>query len=165
MKRILNYMYKIVDIIMISTLIVMVSSIFVNVIARYFGMAFTWIDEISRLTFVWMSFMAIVAGLQKGLHPSFTVLLERTNGIWTKILLSIINILILVFLVYLLKGGINYISRAYIQKTAILGISVAWKYAAVPFATVMMIIEVIKELILVWKKDVIEIERKTEEVV
>ncbi|GAW91948.1 tripartite AtP-independent periplasmic transporter subunit DctQ [Calderihabitans maritimus] len=138
---------------MIAMLIIMVGSISVNVVARYFGMAFTWIDEVSRLTFVWMSCMAIVAGLRRGLHPSFVVLLDKTSGVVNKLLLTVINTLILLFLVYLLKGGIDYISKVYIQKTAILGISVAWKYAAVPFATIIMILEVIRALVLVWKKD------------
>lgn len=154
MFRFFEYVYKLVNLIMLIMLIIMIGSISINVVARYFGMAFTWIDEVSRLTFVWMSCMAIVIGLKKGLHPAFAVIVGKTDGIVTKLLLTVINILILIFLIYLLKGGIDYIFKIHVQKTAILGISVAWKYSAVPFAAIIMILEVVKKLVFVWRKDI-----------
>ena len=156
MGKVIDTVYKLVDLVIITMLVIMVSSIFINVIARYFGMAFSWVDEVSRLAFVWMSLMAIVVGQRKGLHPSFNMILNRSGGITTKCLLSIINIMVLIFLFYLLKGGIDYIARSYVQKTAILGISVAWKYLAVPLATTMMTVETLKAVVFIWKKDTLE---------
>ncbi|MDK2798719.1 MAG: TRAP-type transport system small permease protein [Clostridiales bacterium] len=138
---------------MMIMLIIMVGSISVNVVGRYFGKAFTWIEEVSSLAFVWMSFMAMVIGFRGDLHPAFEILLEKTNGMSNKLLLSVINVLILIFLVYTFKGGVDYVSKAYIQKTAILGISVAWKYSAIPFATFFMILEAVNKLVVIWKKD------------
>ena len=153
MNRILETIYRLVDLVMIVMLVMMVGSIFINVVARYFGVAFSWVDEISRLTFVWMSFMAMVLAYRKGMHPSFNVVSEKLKGIPGKLLQTLINLLILIFLLYLLKGGIDYISRSHIQKTAILGISVMWKYLAVPCAMGMMVLEVVRNFYFVWKKE------------
>ncbi len=59
-------MYRIADGLAITMLVVMVLSVFTNVIFRFFYMAFPWVDEVSRLAFVWMSFMAIASGLRIG---------------------------------------------------------------------------------------------------
>lgn len=157
MTKILDYIYKFILIFMIAMLIIMVGSISFNVIGRYFGKSFTGVEEVSSLAFVWMSFTGIALGFRSNLHPSFETLLEKTSGTAKKLLLTIINILILVFLVYAFKGGIDYVVKSYIQKTAILGISVGWKYSAIPVAAFIMIVEVINKLISIWKKDAIEI--------
>jgi len=150
MKKIFDTIYRLVDFIVMVTLTIMVGSIFINVIARYFGLAFTWVDEVSRLAFVWMSFMAIVAGLRKKLHPAFDVLLKKAGRNKGWILNLMVNLMVLVFLLYLFKGGVDYISRTYVQKTAILGISVAWKYLAVPVATGLMVIETLRKILSDW---------------
>jgi len=165
MRKFFDYLYKVVDFLVIISLLMIVLSVSVNVFSRYFGRAFTWIDEFSRLAFVWMSFMAIVAGMRRKMHPSFNVLIKKLDGIKGKIILTIINILILVFLLYVLKGGISYISRVHMQTTAILKISVAWKYSAVPLAAAIMAIEVLKRLFLIWKQEKVVIEHQTKDVI
>lgn len=149
-------MYRIADGLAITMLVVMVLSVFTNVIFRFFYMAFPWVDEVSRLAFVWMSFMAIASGLRIGLHPAFDALSERCQGVNGKILQTAIDVLIVVFLLFLLKGGIDYVSKVYVQKTSILVISVAWQYAAVPVATIMMLLEMARQLVCIWTPEELE---------
>ncbi|MDD2207582.1 MAG: TRAP transporter small permease [Aminobacterium sp.] len=160
MKSVINalyrLMYRFADGMAIFMLGVMVFSVFTNVIFRFFYMAFPWVDEVSRFAFVWMSFMAIVSGLRIGLHPAFDVLVTNTHGVAGKILRTAISVCIVVFLGFLLKGGIDYISRIYVQKTSILVISVAWQYSAVPIATVMMLLEMVRQIMRIWTSKVEE---------
>lgn len=156
MNALYRYMYRLADGIAIVMLGVMVFSVFTNVIFRFFHMAFPWVDEVSRFAFVWMSFMAIASGLKIGLHPAFDVLIERTKGSAGKGLQITIALLITTFLFILLKGGIDYISRIYVQKTSILVISVAWQYSAVPFATIMMLLEMARQIARIWCSEVEE---------
>lgn len=152
MTKVFDYIYKVILIIMIVMLVIMVSSITYNVIARFFGKAVMWIDEISRLSFVWMSFTAIVIGFSNNIHPAFEMLIEKMKATNKKILLTIINIFIIIFLAYVFKGGIDYTIKSHIQKTAILNISVGWKYLAVPFSAFIMILETIRKLVITWKQ-------------
>lgn len=152
MSKITVFFYKLISCFMIIMLIVMVGSIMFNVIARYFGKAVMWVDEISRLSFVWMSFLAIIIGFHYNMHPSFKVLHEKIKrNTVKKILLTTIHTLVLCFLIYVLKGGIDYTAKSYLQKTAILGISVGWKYSAVPFSAFIMALEAFCKIVLVWK--------------
>jgi len=152
MAKVMDYVYKLISFFMIVMLMIMVSSMTFNVIARYFGKALMWIDEVSRLAFVWMSFLAIVIGFRYNLHPAFEIFIKKLGENKAEtLLITIINVFILIFLVYALKGGIDYTSKAYIQKTAILGISVGWKYSAIPFSAFIMILEIVRKLVLTWK--------------
>jgi TRAP-type C4-dicarboxylate transport system permease small subunit len=155
MSKIFDWIYKFILVFMLIMLITMVASVSTNVIARYFGRGFTWIEEVSSLAFVWMAFTAIIMGFRYNMHPGFEVLVERTSGINKKLLMTLINIIILVFLVYSFKGGMDYTIKSSIQKTAILSISVSWKYAAIPFSAFFMILETLRKLVLIWKKEVI----------
>jgi len=151
MTKVLDFIYKILSILMLVMLVIMVGSISYNVIARYIGKAAMWIDEISRLTFVWMSFTAIIIGFRDNMHPAFEMLLENLGRTNKKLLLTIINIFILIFLAFVFKGGVDYAFKASVQKTAILGISVSWKYAVIPLSSLVMFLEAIKKLKLIWK--------------
>jgi len=156
MVKIMDYVYKFIFIFMITMLLIMVVTISFNVVGRYFGKSFTGVEEVSSLAFIWMSFTGIAIGYRSNMHPSFGILLEKISGPAKKLLLFVINILILVFLIYALRGGIDYVLKSYVQRTAILGISVGWKYSAIPVAAFIMILEAVNKLICIWKEDAIE---------
>lgn len=161
MVKINNVFYKVLDGVMIIMFMSMTIFTVTNIVVRYFGSSFTWIDEISRLFFVWSSMLGIAFGYRKGAHPSFTMLLdklEKSNANVGKWLTLFINVLIILFLGYLLLGGIEYVSNVHMQKTSILGISVSWKYSAVPIASILMLIETVKNIFLLLKKRDIKIE-------
>ncbi|WP_408955398.1 TRAP transporter small permease [Natroniella sp. ANB-PHB2] len=151
---------------MMGLLVFLVGIVFTNIVSRrFFGGSLVWVDEVSRLLFVWISLIAMAIGFRKSSHPSFSVLLEKLDEEKAKKLLIVINILILIFLFYLLQGGIDYALRSQVQRTSILEISVAWKYAAVPVATAIMFIECIIKTINLFKKDELKIEHETNEVI
>jgi TRAP-type C4-dicarboxylate transport system permease small subunit len=148
--KISDFIYRFLLIIMVTMLVIMVTTVSLNVISRYFGKGILWVEEISNLAFVWMSFLAMAIGWQLNMHPSFD--LFKTNGPVFKFFQLLGLFLILLFLVYAFKGGWDYTSRIANQKTPILGISVAWKYAAVSFSTFFMIVETIRKIINLVKK-------------
>ncbi|SHJ54967.1 TRAP-type C4-dicarboxylate transport system, small permease component [Anaerobranca californiensis DSM 14826] len=151
--KILSKIYKLMDILMILSILSLVIIVFSNIIFRYFGKSFTWIDETSRLIFVWMALLAAVNGYKINIHPSFTSFLNKLDKNKRKILLYIINFLILAFLIYLFKGGIDYVNSTKHNKIAILNISVAWKYLAVPVASFVMILETLRKFIYIYKDE------------
>jgi TRAP-type C4-dicarboxylate transport system permease small subunit len=126
-------------------LVIMVVTVSINVIMRYFGKGILWVEEISNLSFVWMSFLAMAIGWQFNMHPGFE--LFKTKGSVYRVFQFVNLVLILLFLLYAFKGGWDYTSQIANQKTPILGISVAWKYAAISFTTFFMIVETIHKII------------------
>jgi TRAP-type C4-dicarboxylate transport system permease small subunit len=143
--KIFDWIYRFLLIIMVVMLVIMVVTVSINVITRYFGKGILWVEEISNLSFVWMSFLAMAIGWQFNMHPGFE--LVKKKGIVFRFFQYVNLFLVLIFLLYAFKGGWDYTRQIANQKTPILGISVAWKYAAVSFATFFMIVETIHKII------------------
>jgi len=152
LKKAIDNMYKVMDIGMIILSITLVGVVFINIIARRIGMSMTWTDEVSRLAFVWLAMFAAAIAHNKGMHPAFTMLAEKLTAKNARILILGINLIIMIFLGFLLVGGIEYLIQTYNQKTSILGISVVWKYMAVPFAGAVMLIETILQTVSIWNE-------------
>lgn len=157
---IFQLIYRFLLVIMVTMLVVMVATVSLNVITRYFGRGILWVEEISNLSFVWMSFIAMAIGWQFNMHPGFE--LFKKEGRSYKIFQLVGLLLILFFLLYAFKGSWNYITQIANQKTPILGISVAWKYAAVSFSTLFMSVETIHKIVNLVKKDKTDPEPVTE---
>lgn len=150
MKSMYDLMYRLIDFIMVASLVIMVLSVFTNVIFRYYDYAFTWVDEVSRLAFVWLCFSAFVTGAKRMMHPAFTMISERFSGRKGQIYQTIILGLTFFFVATVLVGGAQYAYRIRIQKTSILLISVAWQYLAAPFMSTLLLIEVAKQIKDTW---------------
>ena len=142
--------YRLIDIIMIVSLVVMVFSVFTNVFFRYFDHAFTWVDEVSRFAFVWLCFSAFVAGTRRMMHPAFTMISDRFAGRSGQVYRTVLLLLMFVFAAFVLVGGAQYVYRIRIQKTSILLISVAWQYSAVPVTTLMLLVEIGRQIKDTW---------------
>ena len=148
--RLYEGMYRLIDIVMIASLVVMVFSVFTNVIFRYFDHAFTWVDEVSRFAFVWLCFSAIVAGTRRMMHPAFTMFSEKFSGKSAKVYQTVLLLLMFGFTAFVFVGGVEYIYRIRIQRTSILLISVAWQYSAVPVTSLLLLIELAKQIKDTW---------------
>lgn len=142
--KVSDVIYRFLLGIMVAMLVIMAATVSLNVFMRYFGKGLLWVEEISNLAFVWMSFVAMALGWQFNMHPGFELI--KTDSPLYKRFQLLGLILILIFLLYAFKGGWDYSIRIANQKTPILEMSVSWKYAAVPFAAFFMIIETIRKI-------------------
>lgn len=56
----------------------MVAVVSAQVVMRYvFNGSFDWADEVSRIAFVWTTFLAIPLGIREGAHVGITLLVDR----------------------------------------------------------------------------------------
>lgn len=121
-----------------------------NVFARYvLEIGILWIEEISRLAFVWVVFLgAYVALCRKG-HMAISMMLKRVPEGARPAILALTRVLVLVFLGTLAWAGIELVrmTMQFGRMSPILGISAAWGYASVPVASALMFVEVLRELI------------------
>lgn len=151
MTKAIDFIHRVVKVLIVLIFAFMVLSTFANAVGRYaFFTSFPWVDESSSITLVWLSFLAIFAGLHENVHPSFNVLVTKLGPRPRKVLMTLINLCIFVFLAFVTVGGYQYMLRASVQKTAILMISYSWIYAAVPVTGVLMAIEVIIQTVKMW---------------
>lgn len=147
----LGAVQRVVRALLVTVFAFMLAATFANVFARYvLSTAFPWVDEASSMGIVWLSFLAILAGVHEDMHPAFDVLRARAGPLGRKVLGTATNLAILVFLGFATVGGVRYAVRASVQKTAILGISYSWMYAAVPITAALMALEIGAKIAGIW---------------
>jgi len=111
---------------------IMVFVVGANVISRYFlGINLNWVDEVSRFSFVWLSFIGIVVALYERQHVRVEYFRNLFNPRIRYLLTVIGEIVAIVFIVFLIYGGIRTAMVGYAVKTPYLGISYVWLYLAV----------------------------------
>lgn len=119
-----------------------------SVVARYgFQIGLLWAEEVSRLTFVWVVFLGAYLALRRRAHLSITLLVDRLPT-GPRLAIRIVGtLLVLAFLAVLVWYGGDLVAQTWRfgRVTAMLGISAAWGYLAVPVAGALMFVEVIRQ--------------------
>lgn len=119
-----------------------------NVIARYlFQVGVPWIEELSRLLFVWVVFLGACVALHSRGHLAITFVVDRlpprvrTGVVWST------NALSAVFLVAVTGGGWQLVTSTleYGNRTPALQVSLAWGFAVVPLTAVIMLITTVTQ--------------------
>ena len=121
-----------------------------NVFARnVLEIGILWIEEVSRLAFVWVVFLGAYVALCRRGHMAISLLVKQFSPNAQAAALVIARLLALVFLAFLAWAGIELvrITLQFGRSSPILGISAAWGYVAVPITSILMFVEVLRELL------------------
>ena len=148
-----NVITKIMKVMIFVLLLVMVVSVFANVVGRYvFETALNWADEISRAAFVWVAFIGIALTMWEKGHIGLGNVVSRVNPVAGKIADVVASLLTLIFAVYLILGGWQLVSLTLVQLTEYLAIPSGYIYAIVPVMSVFMFIVGIRDMLLVFRQ-------------
>ena len=105
MNKIVDGYFTLLKIIITLCLATMVVLVFGNVVLRYgFNMGITASEEISRLLFVWMSFLGAIVALREHGHLGVDILVRRLPSIGKKICLVVSHVL-MIYVSWLLLDG------------------------------------------------------------
>jgi len=127
---------------MIVCFISLVITTFLQVIFRYvINFSLSWADELSRYAFVWLVFCGIVVSFVRGEHAIMNFVVDLYRGKVKTFMCVFIDLLIFVLFVILGIGGVMLMQLSIGQSTAGLGIPKMLVYAALPFGSVMMLVE------------------------
>lgn len=73
----LRFLNRLEERLAIFLLAVMTGLVFAQVVLRFgFGLGFGWIDELSRIAFIWVVFLGAIVGVQRHLHLRVTMFLK-----------------------------------------------------------------------------------------
>ena len=134
---------------MIMCFTCLVITTFLQVIFRYvINLSLSWADELARYAFVWLVFSGFVVSFARGEHAIMNFVLDLYRKRFRIFMLALIDILIFGLFVVLTISGVMLMNVSVGQSTAGLGIPKMAVYAALPFGSLMMLIE----LTLVWYK-------------
>jgi TRAP-type C4-dicarboxylate transport system permease small subunit len=115
---------------------------FLGVLSRYvFNFSLAWSDELARYCFVWLVFIGIVVSFVRAEHATVDFLMERYKGRYRVVMFTLIDVLIYVLFVVLTITGVMLMNLSAGQTTSGLGIPKMLVYAALPFGSALMVIE------------------------
>ena len=114
---------------------------FAQVVSRYvFNSSLSWSEEALRYFFVWAFFLAAAACTKEKLHVGLDLLVDCFSPKVKKIVLTIIDILLIVFLAFLVYYGSLFAVDNLGQLSAALQIPLGAVNAAIPVGLVLMIL-------------------------
>ncbi len=128
---------------------IMVTVIFVQVIARLLDSSLSWSEELARYCFIWLVYLGISYGVKKNRHIKVDVilLLLKERG---KIILNIIaTLLFMVFALFVIRYGYDIATKllSFGQTSPALGIPMGLVYMATPIGMGLTLIRLIQNLV------------------
>jgi len=123
---------------------IMTMVVFVEVISRYLLQeSIFFSEELSRLAFVWASFLAISLGFRTGIHINVQFILNVIPVAQRRLILLLSEAVILLFLSVVFISSITILPHHWDELTPTIGITMFWFYLAVPVGVALMIIQVL----------------------
>jgi TRAP-type C4-dicarboxylate transport system permease small subunit len=114
-----------------------------GVVFRYIMLSpFEWTEELARFLMLWLGFLAMNIALRRNQHIAINFFGNRLPPALLRLLGYFIDVLVGLFLYYLLKQGYLMTTRT-LMTTSTLNISMFWIYMAVPLGALMTVIQLI----------------------
>lgn len=117
--------------------------IFINIILRYgFHPSILSIDELSRLLFVWLTFIGAIVAYMDNSHVQVTFLVEKLSPANQQRVSLLTHTLILLLCLGLAWGAIEKTAQDWSNLSPILGVPVGLMYAAaIPTSLIIALLE------------------------
>jgi TRAP-type C4-dicarboxylate transport system permease small subunit len=131
----------IVDWICLGLMAALVVDVFLGVFSRYVMHAtFQWYDEVARLCFVWMVFLGAAVAVRRGAHFRLHLLIDRFGPRLRRVTDLGVALVVLLFGVVLVAGGVAMYPVARRQVSDSLELSMLWFHGALPVGGALMIL-------------------------
>ena len=105
-----------------------------------------WTEELSRFLMLYMVMIGGAAALTKDIHPALTFITSGFKGVWKFIVDMWVELLVLLTLILLFYGGVDFMEGARRGRTAALRIYYSRVYFAVPLGCAFMGIAALRRL-------------------
>ena len=120
---------------------------FVQVILRYvFNAAFFGAEELARFLFSWLIFLGGTVALDRGMHFAVDVIVNMLPVALQRAIFVLVQFVILGVLAILLVKGVQLTALNWRQLSPALQIPISFPYAAIPTASALMILVVLRRL-------------------
>lgn len=143
MKKLLNGLTKIENVIMIAAFSIMVICTFVQVVNRNFiKLSMPWLDEASTYSMIYMALIGTEVGLRDGSQISVTALTDKLHGKTKAAVMILAKIVLLIFSASVLVSSVKLVGQqiATGQTSSALGLSMAIPYSALVISFAMIVL-------------------------
>lgn len=128
--------------VVLAAMVIMTPVIFANVISRYvFNYSLAWSSEVSRYSFVWITFLGTAVALREDSHAKIDLFLEKAPGRLKTYLILIKYSLMLALSALLIVTGTNHVISIWYTKAAYMRfLSMGWMYLSIPLCGLLMLL-------------------------
>lgn len=149
MRRIYKDMEEIIGAVL---LVAMCLVAIAKVASRYvLASPFSWSEELATILFSWVVFIGASLAFKKNEHFSMDVLVDLLPRAPKRLIQTVGLGLVSIFCLLIVCYGVRLAVLNWQVKTAVLEISRAWLYLAVPFGGVLMLLRTIEMFVRLWR--------------
>jgi TRAP-type C4-dicarboxylate transport system permease small subunit len=147
----------------IVVLVVLLTAItFAQVATRYvLGDPLIWSEEAARYLFVWVSMIGAALAIREGGHFGLDLLIRRVPAA-KAVLGPMVTVVVLVFLIILLKTGIDETNLAARQFAMTFPMRMQWAYLALPVGAGLMLFHIAVHVIRSPGMHILDVRESTE---
>ncbi len=125
MSRLLNALFKGIEVLITIALAVMIILVFTNVILRFiFDTGFAWSEEIARISFIYLVYLGSIEAMRDNRHLLIDSVLIRLPSTTQKLLYTMIQGLIIWLMISLTTGSYGLMLQNYHNKWVATGLPV-----------------------------------------
>jgi|GEM_PF-1157243 len=140
MKRLFQWLFRLIEGVVIVVSVIMCLVVFFQVILRYIlDQPFGWTEELGRVTFLIFVMLGAALAYRDDRHLGLDILEIRLPPHYRLFSVAIKRILVIVFAVVMIQQGVNLINALF-AKTPILGIHFSNLYLIFPFTMTLILI-------------------------
>ena len=141
MNRLANLYDRLLNLVLFLLMAAMVVVISAQVWYRFIlNDPLSWSEELGRYMFVWISFIGAAVGIRYRVHLGIDLLEKMVSAHTYRYLAVGVNLIIQIFLTLVVYQGYDILNVVHFQKSASMGISMTYPYAAVPVGALLMLI-------------------------
>ena len=106
MDKILDKLFRGVEILIGIFLAIMITLTFTNVVMRYFfSSGFSWSEEVARLCFIYLVYLGTIGAFRDNQHLGVEMLVEKASPFFKKLLYTLIQLMVIWMMVWLALGS------------------------------------------------------------
>ena len=138
-----HHLARATEIVVIILLILLVLDVWLGIMVRYFiDIPLTFTEEAARYLMIWMALLAVSVGIARRSHIGVLFLFDRTRGVPRHVLMGLIDLLGLMFFLFLFYYGIGFTVDGGRRLTMIYDIPKSVPFAAVPVSALLAAIQI-----------------------
>lgn len=144
LKKTSDFLDKVCKALLILAISVLIIVMTAQIIARAFlNTGISWADGMARYMLIWSTFLGAACAMKEYSHITLTFVQDKLKGAALKWYSFVIGLLVLGFVVFMCYIGIMVVQHVAPQKADSVAISVAFIYAAIPFAHIVMVVHLL----------------------
>ena len=145
-QRISDQINTYVEWVSLTILSVLTVLTFSGIIARYvFGNPIVWLYETTLVLFSWMIFLGVSIAFKYRDHIQLELIYHYLSSTTVRRLRIFVEICVMIFLLILVKDGIEVVTNTATQRYNTINLSTAWFYFPLPFCGLLSLLHMLAE--------------------